>query len=331
MDVSSGGRDVFASVIQARRLGKAPTIPVKETLTMLPIVPVQEAYAASYRDCLDVVARERKYLAQVEALPLERITAFVRDSVANDAVQFFALDGDRVVGWADVFPHWASALAHCGTLGMGVHPDYRGQGLGRRLLAACIEKCQTKGITRIGLEARADNTRALRLYEQMGFQREAVKARAMRFDGVYFDAVQMALLLDEPPGAERRVTRQRISSGSPFESQMAYSRAVVQGDWAFVSGTTGFDYATMSISDRVDEQARQCFENISAALRQAGASLADVVRVHYIVPHGPDFEVCWPVMREYLGPVQPAATMISAQLLDPRMRIEIEVTALKTS
>jgi ribosomal protein S18 acetylase RimI-like enzyme len=166
---------------------------------MFPIVPVQEAHAASYRDCLDVVARERKYLAQVEALPPERINAFVRESVATDAVQFFALDGDRVVGWADVFPHWAYALAHCGTLGMGVHPAYRGQGLGKRLLTACIDKCRIKGITRVELEARADNARAIALYEQMGFQREAVKARAMRFDGVYFEAVQMALLLDDQP------------------------------------------------------------------------------------------------------------------------------------
>ncbi len=123
--------------------------------------------------------------------------------------------------------------------------------------------------------------------------------------------------------------RQLISSGSPFEEQIAYSRAVVQGDWIFVSGTTGFDYATMSISPRVEEQAEQCLVNIRQALAQAGASLADVVRVHYIVPDRDDFPKCWPVLRQHFGSVRPAATMISAQLLDPRMLIEIEVTSLR--
>ena len=161
---------------------------------MLPIVDVQEQYATSYRDCLDVVAREKKYLAQIEALPLERIQAFVKESVAGDAIQFFALDAERVVGWADIFPAWAQAVAHCGSLGMGVHPLYRGQGLGERLLTACIEKAWVSGLTRVELEVRADNLPAIALYEKLGFQHEALKVQAMRFDGVYFDAVQMRLL-----------------------------------------------------------------------------------------------------------------------------------------
>jgi enamine deaminase RidA (YjgF/YER057c/UK114 family) len=123
------------------------------------------------------------------------------------------------------------------------------------------------------------------------------------------------------------VARQQFSSGSSFEAQMAYSRAVVDGEWIFVSGTTGFDYVTMRIADGVVEQAEQCFRNIVHALQQAGASLADVVRVRYILPAAADFEPCWPVLRKYLGEVRPAATMISAGLADPRMRIEIEVTA----
>jgi enamine deaminase RidA (YjgF/YER057c/UK114 family) len=127
------------------------------------------------------------------------------------------------------------------------------------------------------------------------------------------------------------MARQLISSGSPFEEQIAYSRAVVQGDWIFVSGTTGFDYATMTISPQVEAQAKQCLENISAALGQAGASLSDVVRIHYILPNGEDFEKCWPVLREYLGNVRPAATVIVSQLLDPRMLIEIEVTAMRNA
>lgn len=125
--------------------------------------------------------------------------------------------------------------------------------------------------------------------------------------------------------------RQLISSGSSFERDVAYSRAVVDGDFIFVAGTTGFDYATMTLPDGIIEQAEQCFRNIQAALANAGATLADVVRVTYIVPRASDFQQCWPVLRKYFGDVRPAATMISAGLLDPRMLIEIEVTARKRS
>jgi enamine deaminase RidA (YjgF/YER057c/UK114 family) len=120
---------------------------------------------------------------------------------------------------------------------------------------------------------------------------------------------------------------QLISSGSPFERDMAYSRALVDGDWIFVSGTTGYDYATMTISDDVAVQTDQCFRNIAKALEQADATLANVVRVHYILPNAADFPRCWPAMRKHLGDVRPAATMFSAGLADPKMKIEIEVTA----
>lgn len=123
--------------------------------------------------------------------------------------------------------------------------------------------------------------------------------------------------------------RTLISSGSTFEAQIGYSRAVVAGDWVFVSGTTGFDYSNMTISDSLTEQTEQCMQNIAAALQQAGATLADVVRVTYVLPDGAQFEQCWPVLRKYFGEVRPAAMMISAGLADPRMQIEIEVTALK--
>ena len=123
------------------------------------------------------------------------------------------------------------------------------------------------------------------------------------------------------------MTRRLISSGSTFEADIGYSRAVVDGDWVFVSGTTGFDYALMTIADDVVEQAEQCLRNIEHALREAGATIADVVRVRYIVPVVADFEPCWPVLRRWFGSARPAATMISAGLADPRMRIEIEVTA----
>jgi enamine deaminase RidA (YjgF/YER057c/UK114 family) len=125
------------------------------------------------------------------------------------------------------------------------------------------------------------------------------------------------------------MARQTIFSGSTFEEWIGYARAVVDGDRVYVSGTTGFDYATMSISPDVVEQAEQCLRNIGAALAQAGCGFADVVRVRYLLPDRADFEPCWPVLRRYFGEVRPAATMISAGLLDPRMRIEIEVTALK--
>jgi enamine deaminase RidA (YjgF/YER057c/UK114 family) len=121
--------------------------------------------------------------------------------------------------------------------------------------------------------------------------------------------------------------RKLISSGSTFESQMGYSRAVVSGDWVFVSGTTGYDYSTMTISDDIAEQTAQALRNIGAALAQAGADFADVVRVHYILPNGDDFEACWPAMREVFGEVRPAATMFVAGLSSPEMKIEIEVTA----
>lgn len=123
------------------------------------------------------------------------------------------------------------------------------------------------------------------------------------------------------------MARELISSGSTFEQQIGYSRAVVDGDWIFVSGTTGFDYGSMTLRDGVVAQCEQCFQNIEAALAQAGSSLKDVVRVHYILPDAAEFEPCWPVLRKYFSEVRPAATMICAGLADPRMRIEIEVTA----
>ena len=127
------------------------------------------------------------------------------------------------------------------------------------------------------------------------------------------------------------MARKLISSGSTFEKEIGYSRAVVDGDWIFVSGTTGFDYQSMTISDDIVEQADQCLRNIQAALEQAGSSLRDVVRVTYVLPNGEDFKKCWPVLRKHFGEVRPAAMMISAGLADPRMKIEIEVTARKQS
>ncbi|MCB8880303.1 RidA family protein [Acidisoma cellulosilytica] len=123
--------------------------------------------------------------------------------------------------------------------------------------------------------------------------------------------------------------RRLISSGSQFETEIGYSRAVVDGDWVFVSGTTGFDYAAKTISEDVAEQAEQTLKNIGWALEEAGASFVDIVRANYVLPKAEDFPACWPVLRKYFGEVRPASMMIVAGLADPRMKIEIEVTARK--
>lgn len=123
------------------------------------------------------------------------------------------------------------------------------------------------------------------------------------------------------------MTRRLISSGSRFEAEIGFSRALVDGDWVFVSGTTGFDYATMTIAEGVVEQTEQCMKNIAQALADAGITMADVVRVRYILPRAEDFPLCYPTLRRYFGDVRPAATMIEAGLIDRRVLIEIEVTA----
>jgi enamine deaminase RidA (YjgF/YER057c/UK114 family) len=127
------------------------------------------------------------------------------------------------------------------------------------------------------------------------------------------------------------MARELLSSGSRFEADIGYSRAVVDGDWIFVSGTTGFDYKTMAISGDVCVQCEQTLQNIEAALKSAGATMTDVVRVRYIFPDRNDFGPCWPILRKYFGDIRPAATMIEAGLAEARMRIEIEVTARKSS
>ena len=127
------------------------------------------------------------------------------------------------------------------------------------------------------------------------------------------------------------MARRLISSGSSFEAKIGYSRAVVDGDFVFVAGTTGFDYKAGTLPEDVVAQCDNTFKNIAAALDQAGLSLADVVRANYIFPDRADFERCWPTMQKYFGEVRPAATMIVAGLADPRMKVEIEVTARKRS
>ncbi|PNP39266.1 hypothetical protein TGAMA5MH_08684 [Trichoderma gamsii] len=123
--------------------------------------------------------------------------------------------------------------------------------------------------------------------------------------------------------------RQNVSSGSKFEEEIGYSRAVIVDDWIFVSGTTGYNYDTGKISADVYEQTEQTMANIDKALREAGSSVAEVVRVRYILPNRNDFSSIKPVLRKWFGNVRPAATMVQAELMLDEMKIEIEVTAKK--
>lgn len=121
--------------------------------------------------------------------------------------------------------------------------------------------------------------------------------------------------------------RTRISSGSPFEAEIAYSRAVVVDGWVFVSGTTGYDYRTMQLAEGVAEQCDTAMANISTALQEVGATIGDIVQIRYMLPDAAEFRQCWPVLRRWLGDVRPAATMLEAKLMEPAMRIEIEAIA----
>ena len=123
------------------------------------------------------------------------------------------------------------------------------------------------------------------------------------------------------------MAQRHISTGSTFEKSIGYSRAVIDGDYVFVSGTTGYNYADMTISTSVVEQVEQCMQNIGTVLEQAGSQWDQVVRVRYILPERADFEPCWPVLQKYLGAAAPAATMLVAGLYEPEMKIEVEVTA----
>ncbi len=123
------------------------------------------------------------------------------------------------------------------------------------------------------------------------------------------------------------MSRRLIATGSSFEQEIGYSRAVVDGEWVFVAGTTGYDYQTMTLAAGIEAQCDQALRNIDSALRQAGAAMEDIVRVTYIVPNAAEFKDCWPVLRRWFGTIRPAATMFAAGLTSPDMRIEIEVTA----
>jgi RimJ/RimL family protein N-acetyltransferase len=161
------------------------------------IVERVEAHAAGFRACFDAVARERKFFPKTEAPSLDRIKALIRQRAAEGSTQFVAVDGAEVVGWCVINPRQGDEFDHIGSLVIGILAPYRGAGLGRRLLSACIDQVRADGLVRIELKARADNERAIKLYEWAGFRREALLRKAWRTDGAYFDAVQMSLVFDD--------------------------------------------------------------------------------------------------------------------------------------
>jgi RimJ/RimL family protein N-acetyltransferase len=156
------------------------------------ILPIQRRHLAGFREVLDGVARERRYLAFLEAPPADRVRRFVLGNLRSGTAQFVALDGERVVGWCDVTPKAHETLRHSGTLGMGVAATHRGQGIGARLMAATLDAAGANGLSRVELTVRADNAPAIALYRRCGFETEGTLRRYMRVDGAWFDALLMA-------------------------------------------------------------------------------------------------------------------------------------------
>jgi ribosomal protein S18 acetylase RimI-like enzyme len=169
---------------------------MKETISRdLQIVSIAEKYIESYHKCVDLVARERRYLAFVQAPPLESTRQFVLSNIANDIPQFVALSGEEVIGWCDISLMRLEGFIHCGRLGMGVCDGYRRLGIGTRLFEQTIRKTKEKGLERVELEVLASNIPAIRLYEKAGFVVEGVKKKARKLDGAYDDLVVMALFI----------------------------------------------------------------------------------------------------------------------------------------
>jgi len=164
-------------------------------VTDVQIVPIAEQHIESYHACLDAVARERLYLAFLQAPPLGSTREFVLSNIAKDVAQFVALGSGEVIGWCDVLPMKLEGFTHCGMLGMGVRKDYRRRGIGERLILRTISRAREKGLERIELEVFASNVAAIRLYEKVGFIIEGLKKRARKIDERYDDLVEMALLL----------------------------------------------------------------------------------------------------------------------------------------
>jgi ribosomal protein S18 acetylase RimI-like enzyme len=161
---------------------------------MIEIIAISEAHIESYHLALDTVARERRYLAFLEAPPLEATRSFVLNMIAQRNPQFVALSGAVIVGWCDVQRFSRPMHAHAGSLGMGLLPPFRGQGLGTRLITTTLAAAQAAGLSRVELSVREDNLSAIALYKRVGFAVEGLSRNAVRVDGVDENVVQMAVL-----------------------------------------------------------------------------------------------------------------------------------------
>ncbi len=157
---------------------------------------IREDHIESFHQALDTVSRERKYLTFLEAPPLESVRSFVRDMIEGGHPQVVAIADGKVVGWCDIRRNARETHAHCGALGMGIIPGYRDNGLGRRLITAALDLARESGFHRVELHVHADNPRAAALYEKVGFVHEGVARDAVKIDGRFIDAIQMAVILD---------------------------------------------------------------------------------------------------------------------------------------
>ena len=160
------------------------------------VTPIREEHIQGFHACIDSVAHERRFIGGVQARPIESTREFVLSNIKNGYPQFVALDGDRVVGWCDIIPMKGVDFSHCGLMGMGLHKDYRRQGIGTNLLDTTIQAAKEYGIERVELEVHTSNTPAIRLYEKRGFVPEGVKMKARKLDGEYFDIQVMALFIN---------------------------------------------------------------------------------------------------------------------------------------
>jgi ribosomal protein S18 acetylase RimI-like enzyme len=161
---------------------------------MIEIVPIAPVYIDSFHRALDLVVRERRYLALLEAPPIEEFRGFVQNIVSRGYPQFVALSDREVVGWSDVLPKTWPIYAHTGVLGVGLLPAYRGQGLGRRLIERALHAAREFGLSRVELTARENNRNAIALYKKLGFMTEGLQRNALKIDGRYENQVLMALL-----------------------------------------------------------------------------------------------------------------------------------------
>lgn len=189
-------RLVISGVGSERGCAPATPRPPTHAPATVRIAPFSEEHIPGFHATLDAVARERRYLMLLEAGPLEVVEGFLRHDLQRGVLRYVALDGDRVVGWCDVSPHRREGTTHCGSLGMGLLPEYRGQGLGSRLMEATLEAAFARGLTRVELDVFASNRAGIALYERFGFQHEGVRRRARYLDGAWDDLVMMALVRD---------------------------------------------------------------------------------------------------------------------------------------